>query len=924
MSKAETFALAKRSAVLIGVLAALTYWPVLIGWVPLPADAILQFPPWESVRPPVLDVAPRAETGDLVTELYPWKAFEKRNIAEGHFPLWNRHLFLGAPYLADPQTGVFYPPNLLYLAFPTPLAWSLSFLLRTVLAGVFTSLLADALGASRRASLLAGVVFALCGWVTSFQARPHLDTCLWIPLALFATDRLQRRPSPRAVGLAAAAFALPVVAGQVESAAHVTLVALLFLLYRLMWPAPGSEDGPPAGRMRFVCLFAAAGVLAVGLAAAQIVPTLQWIGLLNRNLQMSWGPRPLHEIVALLSRDLRANPNSAGIAVPEGAAYVGMLALLLAPLAFFHRNRRDAIFFATLVAICLQIIYGLGPVYALSLRIPILNGIPNGRLLAVVDLGLAVLAALGLTAITERAREAGAFEPRWWWLPTMTFAAGALGVGLLLHRWKPLREFAVLSPAGLRSPWGSAVFLLGAGVLMILGLSGGLEASRFALFAVAFCAADLVSASYKFLPFAKTTEIFPPAPTFQFLQSEREPFRVASVNRAYGSSFEMMYGLDTPTGFNVVLLRPRQLLGAFGFDDNSPYFDAQRIARADDRLLDLMNVKYLVATTWNDGASRIAARPDRFRLVFSDWSVRVFQNLGVLPRAFLVPAGGIRTVARDEAQLQAVLDPAFDPAASVILPEAPVFPKSDRIRSPLSAPRVGDVAFGADTVSLRADVTEPSVLVVSQAHYPGWKAWVDGAPAPLLRADYAFVGVPLGTGVHGVRLAFRPTAPLFGVAVSLIAVVITLRLSLAGGTGELLRFFSILVAAAALLAGVRALRERAWLFGAPPLRVYSPAFLNQVRAVEARIPPGEVLLFAGTSPNDWNFILWSRALYPRNDVVVLEPPVIAHRRALLREKYGARFAIAAGGPAPDPGFLWSVDLGPSPHAEESRFGELSP
>jgi hypothetical protein len=923
MSKAETSTLAKRSAVLIGILAAVTYWPVLIGRVPLPADAIVSFPPWESVHPPVLDVSPRAETGDLITELYPWKAFEKRTIAEGHFPLWNRHLFLGAPFLADPQTGLFYPPNLLYLAFPTPLAWSLSFLLRTVLAGVFASLLAGSLGASRRAAVLAGVVFALCGWVTSFQARPHLDTCLWLPLALFATDRLQRRPSRKAVGLAAAAFALPVVAGQVESAAHVTLVVLLFFLYRLVWPAESSESGPRS-RRRFFLLFGAAGILAVGLAAAQIVPTLQWIGLINRSLGMPWGPRPLHEVLALLSRDLRANPNSAGVAVPEGAAYAGMLALLLAPLALFHRNRRDAIFFAALVAVCLQIVYGLGPVYALSLRIPILSSIPNGRLLAVVDLGLAVLAALGLTAMTSRAHATGAFEPRWWWLPAMTFAVGALGVGLLLHQWKPLREFAVVSPAGLRSPWGSAVFLVGAGLVMLLGLSGALEPSRFALLAIAFCAADLVTASYKFLPFAKAADIFPPAPTFQFLQSERGPFRVASVNRAYGSSFEMMYGLETPTGFNVILRRPRELLGAFGFDDNSPYFDARRIAAADTRLLDLMNVKYLVATTWNAGASGIEARPDRFHLVFSDRSVRVFQNLGVLPRAFLVPAIGIRALAGDEAQRRAVEEPAFDPAASVVLTEAPVFPKSHRLPSPLTAPGVDDVAVGADTVDLRADVTEPSVLVVSQAHYPGWKAWVDGAPAPLLRADYAFVGVPLGAGVHEVRLAFRPTAALFGAAVSLIAVAIALRLSLAGGTGELLRVFSILVAAAALLAAFRAVRERAWLFEAPPLRVYSPAFLDRVRAVEARVPPGEILLFAGTSPNDWNFVLWSRALYPRNDVVALDFPPTARRQAELREKYGARFAIAAGSPAPDPGYLWSVDLGPTPHAEETRFGELSP
>ena len=138
-----------------------------------------------------------------------------------------------------------------------------------------------------------------------------------------------------------------------------------------------------------------------------------------------------------------------------------------------------------------------------------------------------------------------------------------------------------------------------------------------------------------------------------------------------------------------------------------------------------------------------------------------------------------------------------------------------------------------------------------------------------------------------------------------------------------LRIFSVLVVAAALRTGIKGVRDRAWLFGAPPLQVFSPAFRNQVRAVEARVPPGEVVLYLGTSANDWSFILWSRALYPRNDVVRLLPPVPADRIAELRARYRIRFAIANGG-APDPGYLWSVALGATPNTAETRLRELAP
>ena len=352
-------------------------------------------------------------------------------------------------------------------------------------------------------------------------------------------------------------------------------------------------------------------------------------------------------------------------------------------------------------------------------------------------------------------------------------------------------------------------------------------------------------------------------------------------------------------------------------------FRSERILATPGRLLDLLNVKYLVATTWNRSAEALASRTDRFRLAFSDGSVRVFENRTVLPRGFLVPASGIRVLPRDERQLDGVRDPAFDPATSVILPEPPNFTKSPSGAVPRTS-RVSALREGVDEMNLRAEVTEPSVLVVSQTYYPGWQALVDGIGMPLLRADYALVGVGLAPGTHDVRLVYRPTTLFVGAAISLLGAVVTLRLGFAGRAGNPLRAFSILVAAAALLTGIKAMRDRAFLFGGPPLRTLSDEFLNQVRVVEARVPPGAVLLYVEPHSGHWSFLLWRRVLFPRNEVVMLESPLNPSDVARLRSKYGIRYAIAAGDPAPDPGYLWSIDLGRTQHAAATRVGELSP
>ncbi|HVR71707.1 MAG TPA: YfhO family protein [Vicinamibacteria bacterium] len=50
----------------------------------------------------------------------------------------------------------------------------------------------------------------------------------------------------------------------------------------------------------------------------------------------------------------------------------------------------------------------------------------------------------------------------------------------------------------------------------------------------------------------------------------------------------------------------------------------------------------------------------------------------------------------------------------------------------------------------------PGLLVVVEAWDPGWRAQLDGRPAPVHRVNLAQMGVVLGEGVHHVRLSYHP------------------------------------------------------------------------------------------------------------------------------------------------------------------------
>ena len=75
------------------------------------------------------------------------------------------------------------------------------------------------------------------------------------------------------------------------------------------------------------------------------------------------------------------------------------------------------------------------------------------------------------------------------------------------------------------------------------------------------------------------------------------------------------------------------------------------------------------------------------------------------------------------------------------------------------------------------------LLVLTQAYVPGWEASVDGAPVPLVRADYFFQGVYLPAGAHRVELHYRPRSLLVGLALTAIALVVAVVVFALGDRG---------------------------------------------------------------------------------------------------------------------------------------------
>jgi hypothetical protein len=751
---------------LFALLSVLIYLPALTGKVPFPRDMVLQFAAWNGF--PRSDATQHyADIGDLVTQFYPSRLLQARAMHEGGLALWNPYFLGGATFVGNPQSSLFYPPNLLYYVLSVPTAWTLCLMLRVFLSGVFMTLFVRSIGGSGAGSIFSGLVFSLCGFVTAWQGQPMADGAAWLPMTCYAVIRLQKWPGTRSLALAALAFAMPVLAGHPETAAHVTLAATAVALFT--WISNGVDTS-------FLGRFTLAGLLAVALSSIQIVPTLEWLSQMPTVFDLRWPVLPLRDAFGWVSRDVARTPNSAGLWIPESAAYVGLITLLAAPVGLFHRNARYAVFLASLTAVALGIAYGFAPLHWLVNHTPVLAALKNSRMVLLGGFGFAALAGLGISALQEDVP----FKPGRRLLALAMVSVAVVLIFLLIYKLRLATTFRV---EFFRRPSFSRSLLFISAIPILWRLHGGLRGRLFPIVACAVIAFDLITVTYGYAGFSRRDEIFPRSPSIEFLEKQSNPgrYRIISLGTPFPPNTSISYGFAAADGYEVKLIPP-QLAFSLDFIDNSfsgLFFIPSKLLKLNDRRLDMLNVKYLAAVAGSPEYREVVASK-RYPIAYNDGSVAYFENTSVLPRAWIVPAGGIQVLPGADAQLQRLRDAGFDPRQTVLLSQTPASLKDAASNDASSKTSfTSDVAIRASRINdvvFNLTASEPAVLVVSQTFYPGWKAMVDGRAAEVFAADLNLTGIALPAGSHEVRLAFRPFSVQIGAVLTAVGVFVLIVL----------------------------------------------------------------------------------------------------------------------------------------------------
>ncbi len=163
-----------------------------------------------------------------------------------------------------------------------------------------------------------------------------------------------------------------------------------------------------------------------------------------------------------------------------------------------------------------------------------------------------------------------------------------------------------------------------------------------------------------------------------------------------------------------------------------------------------------------------------YRLIHSG-DVKIYENLNVLPRAVLL--ADWQWQPDETAVLAAMQEPDFDPRqTAVLLGEGEGTQDLTGLKDLSGLAEI--VLYTPENVVVRTDAPQDSLLLLTDADYPGWRAALDGRPAAIIPADGLFRGVMVPAGEHEVAFTFAPQSLANGRALSLVGVALLL---LAGG-----------------------------------------------------------------------------------------------------------------------------------------------
>lgn len=767
--------------ILIGFITLLFFWPIFKGYIPFPGDLLVNQNPYKSTS--FLGFAAggypdKAQGMDVITEIYPWRYFSVDTLKNFNIPFWNPYNFSGNPQMANFQTGIFYPFNLLYFVLPFNISWTIIIMLQSLLGGFFMYLfLKKSLNLSSVPSFLGSIAFGFSSYMTVWIQYGNIgSTLLWLPLILLFTKRYFEKVNVfNFIGICIPII-LSMLAGYIQGLFYIYIVSFFFYVFLVFENKKSVKDY----KKHF--LFLLSLVLPFLITSFQLLPTLNLFAQSTRGnyslFQIEKGLAPLISLITIVVPDFFGHPANRNYWIDgtyiERVMYPGVIILFFALYAAFSKiNILEKKFFVLLGIISLVVATNFPFIkYLYLIPIPVISTTVPTRELSIFIFSLIILGAIGIDHFIKTKN----FFNKFLFFTLFSFAliwlvvissmklSPELGLGLKIA----LRNLII--PSALIFLTVSAVFIKRFNIKLSILLIAIL---------IIF---DLFYFFQKITPFAPSSFTYPETPIMTYLKKS------AGINRfwGYGSgyiapNFQSVDQTFSPEGNDPLHLKrytellvssktgslpevlPRpdaNVAGGYGPDE-------LRENRYRKRVLDLLGVKYILhkqelTDAWYQ-VDKSTFPEEQYTLIYKVYPWQVYENKNAIPRFFMT---GDFIVANDkEMALSKVYDQNLDLRKTIILEKTPKLSLGSNGSAKL-------LSYQPNKVVIEVSTKENNLLFLSDNFYPEWEVKVDGVKKEILLANYSFRAVEVASGAKTVEFYYNPKAFNLGLGIGLFGVIL--------------------------------------------------------------------------------------------------------------------------------------------------------
>ena len=731
--------------------------------------------------------------GDSFAFFIPMFSFMGERLGAGDIPGWNPYTLSGVPFAGDPESGWMYWPAMVFFTVFSPVtAFTIFAVFHLALAGFSTYAFGRALNLGVMGAAVAAIAYQFSPVVEGAQCcSVRTQVASWIPLTLLGIDLAVRSETwmRRLVWWCVAGIGISqMLSGWLGQGAYYGLLVVgSFVFFRTVIAPPANISGI-GGRLLALVLNSVA-ILAggFGLAAAGVLPRVDSV---SRSTQAGgeytgaaaeaaetggW------HIALATVRTLTQSDN-------QTRWYLGGAVFALAVLApFVARKRALAIYFALLSIGTFVLSTRTTPLHELLYLLPrfqvLHEHVPN-RVFLAFFIGPAMLAGATVDAYTRGARRPSllfgvlllpllATVSIAYWLSNWDWELEAWTFFVVIVVTVLLAASVLLAMASERDHWlanpvSRIVIPLVIAVLVFWDPTGramygaareSLDAPRVPASLTDLPCLDRVEGAARFLREQSESDVFryfgydpevlrrpDPLPNDYRGYLRRQPVQALLVGNQ-----SVCLDIQDVQGYNPIqTLRTVEYMAALNGQEQEYHESNVLPGGLSSPLLDALNARYLVVPAGITGRPDLLHLAQRYPTVYLDDDVRVLENEGALPRAWIVHEA--EQVPDGEA-LPLMTDGSFDPRRVAVLERQPptlapaTDPAADRVAVDHSEP---------DRIEVTATSDAAGLVVMSQMYDPGWRAWLDGEELDIYQANHALMAISLPAGEHEIVIEYDP------------------------------------------------------------------------------------------------------------------------------------------------------------------------